>query len=63
MKKSTCYKKLIGKKCNVFTPKERAELGKLACQIGSTAAAMSMRINESTTRRIKKAYMHERSRR
>ena len=59
VKKSMCYKKLtgkklIGKKRNVFTLKERAKLGKLACQIGSMAAAnrfssmLSMRINEST---------------
>jgi len=35
-----CSKRLgTGKKRNVFTPKQRTELGKLACQIGATAGA------------------------
>ena len=64
--KATCRKK-SGRKYNVFTPKECAELGKLACQIGSTATAsrfsskLSITINESTVGGIKKAYVNERS--
>ena len=51
-----------------FSPKERAEIGKLACSIGATAAArhfskkFGYTMNESTVRGLKQAYLTERRR-
>ena len=56
-----------GLKKRVYTPRERAQIGKLACTIGATAAAKSfsrklgVKINESTVRGFKKSYIAERS--
>ena len=50
-------------KRKVYSPKERAEIGKLACNVGATEAAerfskkCGFSINESTVRTIKKAYL------
>ena len=50
----------------MYSPKTRAEIGKLALNIGSTAAAkrvsrtLGFPINESTTRRFKKLYLEKR---
>ena len=55
-----------GKKCRIYSPRERAEIGKLACNIGATAAARRMSnkfkgtgISESTVCGFKKAYLNE----
>ena len=53
-------------KRRVYSPKERAELGKLAGMVGATEAAKrftkkcGFSINESTVRAIKKAYLAKR---
>jgi len=39
---ASCKRLGTGKKRNVFTPKERVELGKLACQIRATAATSQL---------------------
>ena len=60
----------VGKrrKPRLFSPKERAEIGKLACSIGATAAArqflakLGYTMNESTVRGLKQAYLTERHR-
>ena len=60
VEKSICYK---SRKKRVYSPRERAQMGKLACTIGTTAAAKSfsgklgVTINESTVRGCKKAYI------
>ena len=47
----------------VYSPKDRAEIGKLACSVGATEAAKRFRkqfgfsINESTVRSMKKTYL------
>ena len=49
-----------------FSPKERAEIGKLACSIGATAAArhfskkLGYTMNKSMVRGLKQAYLTER---
>ena len=53
-----------GKKLRIYSPRERAEIGKLACNIGATAAARRISkkfegINESTVRGFKKSYLNE----
>ena len=55
-----------GKKCRIYSPRERAKIGKLACNIGVTAAARRMSnkfkgtgISEGTVRGFKKAYLSE----
>ena len=53
-----------GKKLRIYSPRERAEIGKLACSIGTTAAARRISkkfegINESTVRGFKKSYLNE----
>jgi len=55
-------------KNNVYDDKLRAEMGKDACKMGPTAAAwkysakLSTKINESTMRGIKRAYLEARGR-
>ena len=55
-----------GKKPRVYSPKERAELGKLAVDVGASAAAkrfskkLKYAVNESTARRFKQLYLEER---
>ena len=55
-----------GKKPRVYSPQERAELGKLAVDIGASAAAkrfskkLKYPVNESTARRFKQLYLEER---
>ena len=47
----------------VYSPKERAEIGKLACSVGATEVAkrftkkLGFSVNESTVRSMKKAYL------
>ena len=54
-----------GRKPRSYSPREQAEIGKLACTIGATAAArriskkVGVIINQSTVRGIKKAYLAE----
>jgi len=54
------------KKRHVYSPKKRAEIGKLAGQIGPSEAArrftrkLGYSVNESTARRFKKLYDQER---
>ena len=56
-----------GKMCRVYSLREQAGIGKLACSIGATAAARRISrnwfggtsINESTVRGFKKAYLNE----
>ena len=54
-----------GKKHHVYSPKERAEIGRLAGQIGVSEAArrfsrkLGHLLNESTARRFKKLYDEE----
>ena len=52
------------KKLRIYSPRERAEIGKLACSIGAIAAARRISkkfegINESTVHGFKKAYLNE----
>ena len=67
VEKSICPKSRKGLKKIVYSPRERAQIGKLACSIGATAAAKSfsrklgMTVNESTVREWKKAYIAERN--
>ena len=55
-----------GKKPHVYSPKTRAEIGRLASNIGATSAAkrvsrkLGFPVNESTARRFKKLYLQER---
>ena len=55
-----------GKKPRVYSPQERAESGKLAADIGASAAAkrfsrkLKYSVNESTARRFKQLYLEER---
>ena len=52
-----------GKTSRVYSPKKRAEIGKLVCSIGATEAAkrvtkkFGFSIKESTIRSMKKAYL------
>ena len=67
----SCKETRRGKKCRIYSLREQAEIGKLACNIGATAVARRMSskfkgtgISESTVRGFKKAYLNElRSRR
>ena len=67
VEKSVCPKSQKGLKKKVYSPRERAQMAKLACTIGATAAAKSfsrklgVKINESTVRGFKKAYIAEQS--
>ena len=51
---------------NVYSPTERAEIGKLACSVGATEAAkrftqkLGFSVNESTVGSITKAYLTKR---
>ena len=55
-----------GKKPRIYCPKTQAEIGKLALNVGATAAArrvskkLGFSVNESTARRFKKLYLEER---
>ena len=55
-----------GKKPRVHSPQERAELGKLAADIGASAAAkrfsrkLKYSVNEGTAHRFKQLYLEER---
>jgi len=57
-----------GKKHHVYSPKERAEIGKLAGQIGASKTArryskkLGCSLNENTASRFKKLYDEERKR-
>jgi len=52
----------------VYSPKKRAEIGKLVCRVGATEAArrltkkygLRIPINESTARKIKEVYLEKR---
>ena len=64
-----CVQSRKGKKPRVYSPETRAEtgrLGRLALNIGPTAAAkrvsrkLGFPVNESTARRFKKLYLEER---
>jgi len=54
-----------GKKRRIYSPKERADIGKLACSVGATEAArhfmrtLGYTINESMVRCFKQAYLTE----
>ena len=67
VEKSVCPKVTKKLKKKVYSPREQAQMGKLACTIGATAAAKGLsrkveeKINESTVRGFKKAYIAERS--
>lgn len=67
VEKSVCPKSRKGLKKKVYSPRERAQMAKLACTIGATAAAKSfsrklgVKINESAVRGFKKAYIAERN--
>ena len=66
VEKSICPKSQKGLK-KVYSPRERAQMRKLACTIGTMATAKSfsrklgVTINESIVRGCKKAYIAERS--
>ena len=62
----SCNETRKGKKCRIYSARERVKIGKLACNIGATAAARWMSnkfkgtgISESTVRGFKKAYLIE----
>ena len=65
VEKSICHKSQKGLKKRVYSPRERAQMGRLACTIGATAAGKSfsrklgVTINESTVCGCKKAYIAE----
>ena len=67
VERSVCSKSRKGQKKKVYSPRKKAQMGKLACSIGATAAAKSfsrklgVKINESTVRGFKRAYLAERS--
>ena len=67
VEKIFCPKSRKGLKKKVYFPRERAQMGKLACTIGATAVAkrfsrkLGVKVNESTVRGFKKAYLAERS--
>ena len=60
VEKSVCPKSQKGLKKKVYSPRERAQMAKLACTIGAMAAAKSfsrklgVKINESTVCGFKK---------
>ena len=61
-----CAQSRRGKKPRVYSPETRAEIGRLALNIGPTAAAkrvsrkLGFLVYESTVRRFKKLYLEER---
>ena len=63
VEKSICPKSQKGLKKKVYSPRKRAQMGKLACTIGATAVTKSLsrrlgvKINESTVCGFKKAYI------
>ena len=64
VERSVCSKSRKGQKKKVYSPRKKAQMGKLACSIGTTAAAKSfsrVKINESTVRGFKRAYLAEQS--
>ena len=62
----SCKETRKGKNCRIYSPTEQAKIGKLARNIGATAAPRRMSnklkgtgISESTVHGFKKAYLNE----